>query len=181
MKAVHDRVIVRVDAGQKDEMIMGDVVVKMAHLFETNYREKSPVIAEIIQGNEYLSKGDIVVTHHNHFYQPSPYYLYDDLFSIPFNKTIFGKFDLQGNLYPLCGNMICEYVYPKTEFLLPEEERKPYTNRYRVVDPGWTNYKKGQLIFTRPHAGYEIIYHWNRAEKRCLKIDSDQICGVLLS
>jgi hypothetical protein len=181
MKPVHGRIIVRVNPSQKDEMLWGDMLVKMTPLFETNYREKSPVVAEVIEGNEHLRKGDIVVCHHNHFQEHSPYYLYDDLYSIPFNKTIFAKFDSDGNMSPVCGNLICEYVYAESEFILPEEERKPLISQYQVIDPGWTIYKEGQTIFTRPHAGYMIVYHWNRQERRAVKVDSGQICGVLLS
>jgi hypothetical protein len=181
MKAVHDRVIVRVNGLQKDEMLLGDMLVKMTPLFEINYREKSPVVAEVVEGNEHFRQGAVIVCHHNHFGDNSPYYLYADLYSIPFNKTIFGKFDVDGNIFPVCGNMICEYVYPESEFILPEQERKPLISQYKVVDPGWTIYKAEQIIFTRPHAGYQIVYHWNKQERRTVKIDSDQVCGVLLS
>lgn len=181
MKPTHDRIIVRVNINQKDEMLLGDVLVQMTPLFETNYREKSPVVAEVVEGNEHLRRGNIICCHHNHFQEHSPYYLYDDLYSIPFNKTIFGKFDADGNIFPVCGNMICEYIYPESEFILPEEERKPLISQYTVVDPGWTIYRAEQIVFTRPYAGYQIVYHWNKHEKRTVKVDSEQVCGVLLS
>lgn len=181
MRPTHQRIIVRVNANQKDEIQIGNALVKIPLLFETNYREKSPVIAEVVEGNERLDEGDIIVCHHNHFHQPSPYYLYDDLFSIPFNKTIFGKFDLSGDMMPLCGNMICDPLPVETPLPLPPELQKLHIDRYRVVDPGWTPYKKGAIVFTRPHAGYVIVYHWNREEKRILKVDSEQVCGYLLS
>lgn len=181
MKAVHDRIIVRVNRQQKDEMLVGGVLVKMAPLFEANHREKSPVLAEVVEGNKVLYKGDIIACHHNHFGDNSPYWLYADLYSIPFNKTIFGLFDAEGNMTPVCGNMICSYIYPESDLFLPEEARKPFPSRYTIIDPGWTMYKVGQQIFTRPSAGYEIVYHWDKHQKRVVKVSEDQVCGVLLS
>lgn len=181
MIPVHDRIIVKVSQRQKDEMYIGDVLLKTALPFENNHREKSPVLAEVVEGNKKIKAGQIICCHHNHYSLPSPYYLYDNLFSIPFKKTIFGSFDKTGNFSPLCGNMICKEVFPESQFLLPEESRKPYIDRYEVIDPGNSPHYSGQIVFTRPHAGYWIVYHWDKAEKRLLKVDSEQVCGILLS
>lgn len=179
MIPANDRLIVRVNMKQKDFMQIGDVVLKMANLYAVNYREKSPVIAEVVDGNDQIRTGQIICCHHNHYQQPSPYYLYDDLFSIPFNKTIFATFDSDGMLHPVCGNMLCRRVDIESKLQLPADQQKQYVDRYIVSDPGWTIYKPGQLIFTRPFSGYEIVYIWNNIEIRCVKVDSDMVCGVL--
>jgi hypothetical protein len=181
MIATHKRVLVRVNLRQKDVIRVGDMLLKMAPLFETNHREKQPVLAMVVQGNKIVKDGDIIVTHHNHFSHPSPYFLMGDLYSIPFNKTIFGVFDLEGNLSPICGNLLAEYIFPESSLTLPEQSRKPYPSCYKVLHPGDTGYLKDDIVFTRPSAGYQIVYHWNNIEKRILKIDAEQICGVLLS
>lgn len=181
MRPTHDRILVRVNMKQKDEMRIVDVLVRTALPFETNYREKSPVIAEVVEGNEQLRSGQIICCHHNHFYPPSPFFLQDDLYSIPFNKTIFGVFNLQGELLPMCGNMICEAIPVETPLPLPPELQKLHIDRYRVLLPGGTPYKKGWIVFTRPNAGYVIVYHWDSIEKRILKVDCEQVCGVLVS
>lgn len=181
MIATHDRLLVRVNLKQKDEIKVGGMTLKLAHEFEKNYRERSPVLAEVVQGNKQIRNGSIIVCHHNHFNYPSPYFLQDDLYSIPFKKTIFGVFDSEGNMSPVCGNIFCEYMYAASEFLLPEESRKPLISQYKVVDPGDSGFVKGEIIFTRPHAGYQIVYHWSQLEKRVVKVDKEQICGFLVS
>lgn len=179
MLPVNNRIIVRVNMAQKNEITIGGVTVRTALKYEKNYREKSPVVAEVVDGNDQIRTGQVICCHHNHFYHPSPYFLYDDLYSIPFNKAIFGTFDLDGDLSPTCGNMVCYNIDVETLLPVPPEERKRHINRYLIKDPGWTMHKVGQTIFTRPHSGYEIVYVWNNVEKRVIKVDSEMVCGVL--
>lgn len=179
MQPANNKLIVRVNMAQKNFMKIGDAVLKTALLYEKNYREKSPVIAEVIDGNDQIRTGQIICCHHNHFYPPSPYFLYDDLYSIPFNQTIFGTFDSDGKLTPVCGNMICEKVDIVTQFPLPVDQVKQHIDRYVIKDAGWTNYKPGQLVFTRPHSGYVIVYNWGNIETRVVKVDSSMVCGLL--
>jgi len=179
MKSVNEKILVSCDLGQKDFMEIDGMTLRMANLYEVNYREKSPVIAIAKQTKGEIVKGDILICHHNHFYPPSPYFLYDDLYSIPFNQTIFGTFDSDGILTPVCGNMICEKVNIETPFSLPNDQIKQHIDRYIIKDAGWTSYQPGQLIFTRPHSGYVIVYNWNNIETRVVKVDSSMVCGVL--
>jgi hypothetical protein len=178
LKPANDKVIVRVNMAQKDTILVGGIKVSTAMKFETNYREKSPVVAEIVQGNKYVKPGQIGLFHHNHFYPPSKYGLYDDLYSVPFNRTMFGTLDGEGNLNPMCENIICERVWIESTIPLPISERKTYIDRAICLDPGWTKYKKGQLLFHRLNAGYDIVYNWNGIEKRVTKIHAEFIVGV---
>lgn len=166
------------DMEQKNSMTLGDITVKMASIYETNYREKSPVVGTIAETNEFLREGQIAVFHHNNFYLPSPYHLYEDLFSVPMGKTIFGVLDENGNINPTFGNMICERIEVETPFPVPPDQKKFHINQYRVLDGGWTVFRKEDTVFTRPHSGYEIIYIWDSMEKRVVKVDSDMVCGV---
>jgi len=179
MIPVNHRIVVRVDLAQKNRMKIGDTVVHTANNFDTNYRERSPVIAEVVDGNEYIRKGMLLCCHHNHFYDPSPYHLQDDLYSIPINRTIFGYFDKKGNLKPLCGNIIGEQVDIPTAIPLPPELIKQYKDRVIVTNGKGTPYKKGDLAFTRPSAPYIIVFHWNDIQKRVTKVDSEMIIGIV--
>lgn len=179
MIPANNKIIVRCDPNQKGFMQVGNVVLKMATLYEINYREKSPVIAEVIDGNDQIRTGDIIIAHHNTFYTPSPFHLYDDLFSIPVNKIIFGKIDGDGLFNPLCGNMVVSKVDIRHTLSLPASEGKQYIDRYIIKDPGRTVYKESQLVFTTPHAGYEIVYIWQNIEFRVVKIHQDAVCGLL--
>lgn len=166
--------------GQKDTMMVGGIMLSTALKFEKNYREKSPVIAEVVRGNYYIHDGDIIVCHHNHFYPPSPYFVQDDLYSIPFNKTILGRVDSVGNISAVCGNVFGERVPIEVNLDLPPEFQKKHINRLVITDRGWTDYKEGELVFCRPNAPYDIVYNWNGEERRVTKLDSEQICGIFV-
>lgn len=178
--ATNKKVIVRADLNQKATFILNGIEVTSALLFETNFREKSPVIAQVVSGNEVLNKGDIILCHHNTFYEPSPYYLYDDLFSIPTSGSlIFCKLDDNGCLLPIYGNMMCSKMDVETELYLPISQREQYSDRVIIEDAGYCNYKKGDLLFTRPYAAYQIVYNWEGNQNRVYKVPEEQICGIL--
>jgi len=177
MKSVNNRIIVRVDMAQKNRMKIGDIWVQCALLFNTNYREKSPVIAEVISGNDKVKEGMFICCHHNHFYHPSPYFLQDDLYSIPFNKTIFGYFKEDGELIPLCSNVLGSRIEIPSTIPLPPELVKKYTNKMLVTNGRNTKYKKGETLFTRPNAPYDIVYNWGGKEIVVTKVSEDMIVG----
>jgi len=179
MKSVNEKILVSCDLEQKEFIEVNGNKFKMALLFEKNYREKSPVLAIAQQTKDEITIGDILICHHNSFYQPSPYWIKDDLFSHPFNHTIFLKIDKDGNPHPVCGNLIVKKVNIPTLLPVPPEEEKQYIDRYIVEDGGNTEYKKGQLIFTKPHSGYTIVYIYNDAEYRVNKVNSQMVIGFI--
>lgn len=177
MNPVNGKIIVRVNRCQKNTLTIGGNTLHTATDFDTNYREKSPTVAVVVEGNNYVSPGDFLLCHHNLFYLPSPYHIEDDLFSIPFSKVLFAKIDMLGGISPICGNMLCERVDIETTLSMPE--KKQYLDRVVVLDGGGTMYKKGQLVFTRPYSFYQIIWNWNGEEKRTHKCDSDMVVGLV--
>lgn len=178
MRPANDKIIVRVNMGQKDSMTIGGVTVKCANNYSVNYREKSPVVACVVTGNAWLREDDIILCHHNHFYHPSPYYISEDMFSIPANKTIFAIVAEKG-LMPLYGNIICERVDIETEIPLPPEHRKQHIDRAVVVNSGVLEYKTGEIIFHRPNAGYDIVYMRQGIETKVTKVHDEMVCGVI--
>lgn len=178
MNPANGKIIVRCNMRQKDFIEVGGIRFQMAPLFNKNYREKSPVLAEVIDGNQYLHEGQVIVCHHNHFYSPSPYFIGDSLYSIPFGKTVFGTVDSDGVLTPMCGNMLCDRVWVETPLPLPVEQRKMYQDRVIITNPGWTKYKAGQLLFSTPSAMYEIVYTVGAKEVRIHKIHEQFIVGT---
>lgn len=179
IKAANNKIIVRVDPNQKNEIRIGGITLTAALLFEHNYREKSPVVGEIVLGNDHIKEGQIAIFHHNHFYMPSPYWIGDNLFSVPFNKTIFGTLDENGEINPMCGNIICQRVPIEYAVPVPVEERKTHIDRAKVINPGQVSYSPGQLIFHRPHAGYDIVYNWFGEERRVTKVHESMIIGFI--
>lgn len=179
MKAVNDRIIVKVDMSQKDTMMIGDVKCVMATKYETNYREKSPIIAQVMDANDRLNKGDFLLCHHNHFHLPSPYHLEGDIYSIPANHTIFAILYPSGELSPVYGNVLASKVEIETALPVPPEFREFHKDRGLILDGGWTKFLPGDLVFTRPSAIYEIVYNFGLVEKRICKINSEMICAVV--
>lgn len=179
MIATNNRVLVKVDMEQKTSMMIGGVKFAMATKYETNYREKSPVIAQVVNANDRLNKGDFLLCHHNHFHHPSPYYLQDDLYSIPANHTIFAILHPSGELSPVYGNVLAAKVEVESLLPVPAESRDFHKDRGLILDGGWTDFKPGDLVFTRPSAIYEIVYIWGATEERICKINSEMICAVV--
>lgn len=178
MKPTNNKILVTVNPDQKTAFEVNGRLFSMATKWETNYREKSPVIAKVVEGNDVLDTDDVLLCHHNLFYLPSPYHVYGDLFSIPFSKILFAKIDKNGELDPICGNIICNRIPEKSFLPLPPTQQKFYINQYEVVNEGWTNYKIGDIVFTRPHSGYEIVYVFDGIENRVIKVSDDMVCGV---
>ena len=179
MKPANNKIVVKVNMAQKNTLIIAGVTMKIANLYQTNHREKEPILAEIVEGNKVLRPGGVGIFHHNNFAPPSPFYLYDDLFSVPYNKTVFGILYSDGNIRPLCGNMLCDRMDIETTIALPPEQREKHLDRVIITNPGNTHYKAGQLLFTRPYAFYEIVYNIDGTEFRVHKIHEDNVVGML--
>ena len=179
MNPTNGKILVRSNLSQKDKIVINGVEFKTAGLFDTNYREKSPTIAEVVIGNKFLKSGDIIVCHHNTFYSPSPFFVEDDLFSIPYDKIVFGTLDKHGNISPLNGNIICERIPIDNRPEIPIQYRKTFIDRATVLDGSWTDYKKGQTILHRLNAGYDIVYNINGVEKRVTKVHESMVVGIL--
>ncbi len=180
MISTNQRIMVRVDMEQKETMRVGNVTMKTAIRFEKNYREKSPVLAEVVQGKGILKKGDVVVCHHNHFHSPSPYQLEDNVFSIPFNQTIFALVTKSGGLKAICGNVLGQRIEKKYSLEVPIEFREKYIDRLEITDKGWSSFKNGTTVFCKPYAPYDIVYNFEGVEKRITKLDTRQITGILV-
>lgn len=178
MTPTNGKILVSVNPDQKSGFEIEGKTFSMATLFETNYREKSPVIAKVVEGNQVVGKGDLLLCHHNLFYLPSPYHIFDDLFSIPFSKVLFAKIGSNGELYPICDNIICNRIVEESYLPLPPTQQKFLTSQYEVVDGG-EKFSNGTIIFTRPYSGYDIVYVFNGQEKRVTKVAGDMVCGFL--
>lgn len=178
MTPLHDKILVSVNIEQKETMLVGGIEFKMANLFETNYREKNPVLCKVEVGNDIVQPGMVLVVHHNMF---SINFIQDNLFSIPFKKTIFGILNADGSIIPICGNLLCERVNIPSILEMPPELQEQYIDRVKVTDGGQTRYNPGDLLFTRPYSYYEIVYTVNGEQKRVHKCDSDMVCAVIRS
>lgn len=178
MKSVNGKTLVRVDLSQKQYFKIGDLELTSALMYESNNREKAPVIGVVESAQKYLNKGDVIICHHNIFY--SAYHVMDDVYSIPINTvTTFARVMLDGSLEPILGNIICERIEKPSEVYLPTDLKEYYHNQYRVLNPGWTTLRKGNVVFTRPFSGYEIVYNINGVVRRAIRVNSEMIAGFV--
>ncbi len=178
MISVNNKILVKVDSNQKNEAIIGGNKLMMGKLYTTNNREKNPVIAKVISGNEEVN-GEHILVHHNIISgEHCPYHLQDGFYSIPYKETtVFAKIDDEGNAQPICGNIISERIKIPTEIPVPPEYEKVYLDRCKVITDGY-GYKKGQIVFVIPYSCYEICFTWNSIERRIIKIYRDDILAV---
>jgi len=179
MTPTNGKILVKSNLSQKDEIVINGVKFKSAPKFDVNFREKSPTIAEVVTGNRFLKAGDIILCHHNTFYEPSPFHVEQDLFSIPYHNIVFGTLDEHGNISPLNGNIICQRIPIDSRQEIPIQYRKTFIDRVTVLDGRWTPYKKGQTILHRLNAGYDIVYNLGGTEHRVTKVHESQIVGIL--
>lgn len=180
MESRNKKILVRVNHNQKSFFKIGDAEVMSANNYESNYREKSPTIAEVVNGNGVLNSGDVIICHHNLYYLPSPYHLYGEYFSIPFSKVIFARLNKDQSLTPVCGNILCDRVVKDFYLPLPPDKQEKYIDRVICTNPGDTDFKVGDLLFTRPHSYYEIVYVINGVKHKVHKCDSEMVCAVLV-
>lgn len=175
IKPLKGRIIVSVNPNQKatSEHFL------LAKEYNGNYRDRSPVVAEVIVGNKNAKRGTLLLCHHNLFYSAtSPYRIEGDLYSIPFNENIYAWLDEDGVPHPLNGNIIAERVKIEKAFEMTPEYQKNYINRVTVLSDG-LGFKAGQQVFTWPYSDHEIIYMWKGHEKRVIKINIEDIVAYI--
>jgi len=172
----NNKVLVSCESSQKDYVLIGESIFKTANLYEQNYRIKSPTICTVIEGNELVHENDALICHHNLFYTPSPYHLYDNIFSIPFSKVLFAKILQNGSLLPICGNVLGNRI--NKVYDIPAINPETYNDRLSITHSGYTKYSNGQIIFTRPSACYDIVYNWNNEQKTVTKVSEDMVCAI---
>lgn len=179
MKPTKDGIILRVDPEQKERAMFGGVEILIGVKYKTNHRDKHPVIGIVEVGNWMIPHGTPLVVHHNLLYgETCVYSMGGGLFSIPVNENIFMWIDDKGDPHSMLGNIICERLETYSSFAKPGEHIKLYHDRGRVLSNGF-GYKKGQIVYTVPYATYEIVYNFDKAEHRVVKIHKDDIVAIL--
>jgi hypothetical protein len=178
MKPAEGSILVRVWADQKKDALIGDTVLKTGKNYNENFRERNPVVAYVEQGRKEIPTGSYIVCNYSYFDEESPLHLTDELYAIPVNEEIYAIINEDGSLNPVMGNLLVERVTRDSAIELPEELKKPHTDRGILLTE--TNaIKRGSFIFWLKMADYEIVFTWNNKEKRVLKIHKSEITGYL--
>lgn len=176
MKPAAGYIIVKVDLAQKDKIRIGENTIHTGYRYSQNHREKNPVVAQIIEGTEELPAGKWLVCNFCYFDWSSQYYMYDDLFSIPIDQELFAFIEDDGELIPICGNLLVERITKKTIIDIPDDLKKEYWDR-GIIKKGYGEWQNGQFILWLFAADYGIRYTWNGVEKERIKIHESEIIG----
>jgi hypothetical protein len=170
------QILIKANADQKQFLTLSDGsylhIVPNRGMYYENGRETNPVIAEVVQAapNVPLSKGDIVVLHHNLIIDPV--YQVGEFSVIPYDRWTMARI-VNGVLIAQPENIICERI----------KEREKEGNWYKPVQNNRGDMVRvietGQVIGIRKWADYEVIYNWNGVEHRCIVIwKTDVVCEV---
>lgn len=178
MIPINNHIIVSVNLSQKDEALIGGSVLKTGKNYNDNFRERNPVVAYVENGNKEIPSGIHIICNYSYFDLESPLHLYDNLYSIPVDEEIYAIINQDESLTPIMGNVFVERVTKETKIEIPEELRKPHTDR-GVLLTDTKDIKKCSFILWLTKADYEICYTWNGDEKRILKIHQSEITGYL--
>lgn len=179
MKATYNKIIVSVDAAQKECIVVNGAKFLLAKQYNNNRREQHPVVCRVVVGNNKIENGKWLIVHHNRFAEHSANEIGEGLYSIPYNSGIFALINEDGSLKSLCGNIICERIEKKEQIDIPAHLRKNYNDRVIVKSDGY-GFKNGQEVFTYMYSDYEIVYVWNGEEKRAVKVFKDDIVAILV-
>lgn len=176
MKPAAGYIIVSVDLQQKDRAMIGGNSICTAYRYSHNYRDKAPVVAQIVEGTEALPAGKWLVCNYCYFDWGSQYHLYENLFSIPIDQELFAFVEDDGELTPICGNLLVERVTKETIIEIPDDLKKQYWDR-GIVSHGNIEYQSGMFILWLFAADYGIRYTWNGIERERIKIHESEIIG----
>lgn len=176
MKPANDKILVEVDYSQKCKVTGESGVFLLAKEFNTNRRESNPVVCRVIEGNNNVPRGTLLLVHHNRFVENSPHHLEENLYSLAYNESIFARIDEDGNAHSLCDNIMVSHYYDSDSSLIPDYLKRPNKHKYIVISNGY-GFKKGQVIFAYEFANYEIVYVFKGVEHRVIKIKKSDIVG----
>ncbi len=178
MKGVSGSIIVYCDTSQKEEAIIAGNKLKTGKKYNENFRERNPVIAEVITGTAHIPKGAYIICNYSHFDLESPYEISHGTYSIPVDGEIYVIINSDGSLTPICGNVLVERINQESIIDLPLELKRPHTNRGILLND-FENMEVNDFVFWLPYSDYQICYTWNGEERTALKIHSSEIVGYL--
>lgn len=179
MKPAAGYIIVRVDLAQKEKAIIGNNTFLTGYRYSINNREKNPVVAQIVEGTKELSAGKWLVCNYCYFDWSSQYHMYDNLFSIPIDQELFAFIEEDGELTPICGNLLVERITKGTIIDIPDDLKKEYWDRgiVKKVPREMFHPATNQFILWLFAADYGIRYTWNGVERERIKIHESEIIG----
>lgn len=168
-------IIVSCETNQKEEALIGGNLLKTGKNYNENFRERNPVVAFVVNGTKEIPQGSHIICNYSHFDLESPYEYSKGMYSIPVDEEIYAIVNTDGNLTPVCGNVLVEKIMRTNRIDIPEDFKKEQINQGIAL----TGEYKGQRIFWLPFSNYTICYNWNDEERTAIKIYEKEITGCL--
>lgn len=184
IKPLKNHILVSVNIYQKEEVNIGGNILKTGKAYNENFRERNPVVAFVEKGNKEIPTNSYIICNYNHFHEDSPYHISDnlvntkeayELYSIPVNEEIFAKVNAEGNLVPVCGNVLIDRIMKENYIDLPDDLKKEKINTAIAL----TGQFEGKMIFFLPYSNYTICYNWNGEDRQAIKVFEKEITGYL--
>lgn len=179
MQPTKDHILVNVNLAQREEtMLSSGHMIQTGSRYSTNFRLKSPAVAEVIEGCGEIKTGMTIICNYNHFSEGNPYQLSDNLFSIPVDILIIGRLDENGNLIAMNGNIIIEELETSSKIELPSDYKMQKVNHGFVAqDAG--EYKKGDEILWFNFSNYKVLWNWFGEERSVTTIEIAEIVAKI--
>jgi len=179
MLAKKGSIIVTVNPDEKTLHRVGELEVYSGKRYNTNFRERNPSMAYVLEGLGEIKTGSWVITNYLHFDADSPYLLTNDIFSIPVDEELFVVLNDDGEVQKAVnGNLVIELLDVETKFNASESYKKKHEDRGIVVI-GSNRYRKNDFVLFKWKANLEMSYVWKGEEKRFVRIHEDDIVGVV--
>lgn len=178
MLAKKGSIIVTVDPDEKVFQKMGDLNIQVGKGYNTNFRERNPSMAFVLEGLGEIKTGSWIMTNYLHFGSDSPYLLTDNVYAIPVDEELFALIDDSGDVKKVVnGNLVVELVDVEKKFV-PQNYVGKYEDRGKVIK-GNSHYKAGDFVLFLYKANLEMSYVWKGIEKRFVRIHENEVVGTV--
>lgn len=163
----------------------GEVIsIWLGRRYGENGREVNANVVEVMDvggGIEGVSVGDFLVLHHNIVVNEALWIRREGSvvwLGVRYDGMVYGRVRGDGGIIPLSGGILVERV---------DRERGGRfdvlggtdSNFFRVVEVGGVDFVSvGDIVLCYKHSDYELVYHWGNRERRCIRVNGDDILGI---
>lgn len=198
MKPLRESAIVEVNLSQKDTHSVIDhngkeVKIWIGKKYNPNGRESNPVLCKVLNINSkkfpYLQAGDTILVHHNYFEKPDTSRRCIEknagtqiaTFTIPVDQLIYAKIGADGDVHPVCDNVIAERVKKPSQsdiIIMPFEKEEETRVVVKKVAPEVDEVAEGDEVFILKYGDMPISYNWGGREREVIKVWREDIIAI---
>jgi len=188
MRAIGETVLVMIDKEQKNSHKIstpnGDIELYISRDTNFNSRERNHTCGTVISDSKNYREGEIVVFHHN---SCTPASMVDEsngvheIYSVRDSHIFFKLID--GDEVPVGEYMIAKRLYEpsskKSKIILSTENKK-LDDRFYIesVSEDVEGIKSGDVVISAKMSDYEVVYHFNGREQRCVRIRESDVYAI---